>query len=348
MNLPIRRLATGVLLCALSGAVSIRADESRIPIFRVTKISQSGHYILTQNVTGSVGPTISISAPNGDVTLDLNGFTVSHSGASSVIAVTSASHVKIRNGFITGGLHSVSSSVAGLTLSLERITAINPTSAGVEVSNAAHLEMLDSEVHAAGAPYGVHVTGASGGTITGRLEGNTINGAETCLQISEPKNWMISNNIIRECTDTGLLLWTNGTPGPGVGSNTVQDNVFAFFAQINATGVRIASIPGNSFSGNVIATPAVALWLIADDNRVFRNTFGQSPSSPCGAVVCVNGARNMIDDNTIEGLTGDCAFGFSGASAVGNAYRRNMVRIVGQAVCISGGATATDAGGNVL
>lgn len=348
MNQTIRRMAMGVLLCGLSGAASPWADESRIPIFGVIKIGQSGHYVLTQNITASAGPTITITAPNRDVSLDLNGFTVSHTGSSSVIHINNASHVAIRNGFISGGVHSVSSAVSGLTLSVERVTMLNPSGAGVDVTNLAHFEMTDSDVSAAGAAYGIHVVAAAGEVVTGRLDGNTVTGPDTCVAILQPRTWMISNNIIRECVDTGLLL--NGIPGPVMGSNIVRDNVFAFFTQLNATGIRIASVPGNTVTGNTIAKSPLGLWLVADDNRVSRNLFGTSSTdSSCGGVVCVNGANNILDGNAIEGTTTTCGISFSDANAIGNAYRSNMVRIVpGSSVCVAGGATATDAGGNVL
>ena len=65
-------------------------------------ITNSGSYYLAGNLTGSVG-AFGITISSGNVTLDLNGFTLAGvPGANSGISLTAGTNVTIRNGNISG------------------------------------------------------------------------------------------------------------------------------------------------------------------------------------------------------------------------------------------------------
>ena len=81
--------------------------EARTPISSAPfTISQSGSYYLTANVTVSSGTAITITASN--VTLDLNGFTISSTDASTtgygILLDNGPRNITITNGFIQGSV----------------------------------------------------------------------------------------------------------------------------------------------------------------------------------------------------------------------------------------------------
>src|SRR2546430_8976393 len=78
--------------------------EHRTPISAAGTISQAGSYYLTSNLTSASGATLTISSDN--VTLDLNGFTISSSGTSvsppdSGISIGAVKNIKVHNGRVT-------------------------------------------------------------------------------------------------------------------------------------------------------------------------------------------------------------------------------------------------------
>ena len=86
---------------------SLEQIEARKPISSAPfTISQSGSYYLTASVTVSSGTAITITASN--VTLDLNGFTISSTDASTtgygILLDNGPRNITIANGFIQGSV----------------------------------------------------------------------------------------------------------------------------------------------------------------------------------------------------------------------------------------------------
>lgn len=81
----------------------VYADD-RIPISTQTSINAPGSYVLTKDIVVTSGTGIYITA--SDVTLDLNGFTLSQTGGASYVdgigIDPSQTNVEIRNGSIKG------------------------------------------------------------------------------------------------------------------------------------------------------------------------------------------------------------------------------------------------------
>jgi hypothetical protein len=140
-SIPWNRINTGLLLLVLLAIIGLFASrayggpvdplgppsvagtlpqvEPRSPIppvgwngtFPIT-ISQSGSYFFTQNLTG-VTNTDGIDITGGDVTIDLNGFTLSNQtnvGAVTGIASTGTGNVAVRGGVIRGWARGLSAS----------------------------------------------------------------------------------------------------------------------------------------------------------------------------------------------------------------------------------------------
>lgn len=341
-----RRRMAAFLACMAPAVAGALADEARIPVYQPTTLSQSGHYILTRNITSTSGSAITITAQ--DVTLDLNGFTITGPPATALVVINSAAGatVRIRNGFLIGANTAISSAASDLSLSLDRIAAFDWDNLGLDIINAAHLDILRSEVRSTvAADTAVSVTGPAGVPVSGRIERSTFSDDAGGVVIVLPKSWVIQDNIF--LGSAGVLFFDSGAPVPGTGANLVKDNTF----HGNGTGVSISPfIPGNQILGNVITEGASGVVVSSDDNTIAGNLVGGGfPSPSCPGAICVKGARNLVDGNLTEGTTSGCGIAFTGAGATGNAYRLNMLR--GNAVagvCVSGGATATDAGGNIL
>src|SRR4030095_7331838 len=94
------------LVCALGGT-QVRSNEGRVPIFEPTTIVDPGHYVVTRDF---VAPGTAITIAANDVTLDLNGYTltgpVSCAGDPHVIVVDTATATRgivIRNGRLING-----------------------------------------------------------------------------------------------------------------------------------------------------------------------------------------------------------------------------------------------------
>jgi hypothetical protein len=342
-----RRPWTAALLaCMALAAARAGADEARIPVYQPTTLSQSGYYILTRNVTSTSGSAITITAQ--DVTLDLNGFTITGPTGSVLVTISSGANasVRIRNGFLIGASGTVVSRSSGLILSLERIAALDFGNVGLDLLGTAHLEVVRSQIRSSiAADVAIGVRGPTGVPVSGRIERSTLSSPAGNLIVVLPKNWVIEDSIFLD--GDGIVLVDQGVSIADVGDNLVKDNTF----HGGGVGLSIPPFaPGNQVRGNVFTVGASGLHIKSNDNTVAENLVGGgTPSAACPGAICIEGARNLVERNLTEGTLSGCGIAFSGSSATDNAYRFNMLR--GNAtsgVCVSGGATATDAGGNIL
>jgi hypothetical protein len=338
-----------LFLAAVLGALggTSRADEGRIPIATPTTISGPGHYVLTRNIEVASGDVITIDATH--VTLDLNGHTISStSTAGTLINIQpTADLLTIRNGRLHGGGAGITAlSTVGLSLWMENLEIDAVAVDGISVSGVAHVELLHSSLINNG-DIAAYIEGDAAAPVTGRFEGNTIGGSTECLALLRPRDVRIANNMITSCGQNGIQLGTGTGTTLGYGGNLVQDNVIA---GCNVAINVVASTPGNQIVGNVLRQNGIGIFAASASNRIVDNTIQESTSiGSCGGGICITGPRNLVEENLIQDSAPGCAIRFSGASALSNAYRNNMLRFnAGGSACVSGGATATDAGGNIL
>jgi hypothetical protein len=192
------------------------------------KITKSGSYQLSGNVVATNTTAISISAPN--VTLDLNGNTVSCTGCQGVPGIVSSGAVTaIKNGAVTGfgGTSSGSSygiqfQAAGGSLNNVSVTA---NYIGVEAGAGADLVVSNSSV-TNNSLTGISSTAANLTVINTVASGNALNGIE------------IANGLITGSTITG-----NGTIGNGLRAGIIYN--------ANGGGVNVTNciITNNSVFG---------------------------------------------------------------------------------------------------
>lgn len=130
---------TAITLVALAGPLDPPAGppaptfktldevEARTPISGPTTINQPGSYYLTQNITVASGNAINITA--GNVTLDLNGFTIDGSTTANsgvrVATPANAAPVTIRNGSLRRFSFTGIESTNNATIVVESITTTN-------------------------------------------------------------------------------------------------------------------------------------------------------------------------------------------------------------------------------
>ncbi len=128
--------------------------EKRTPISSLPfAISTSGSYYLTANLTSVGGNGITVTA--GNVTIDLNGFTLVGSGAGVGITFTLANHVKIHNGMIRNWATGILSDTSAATI-VEKMVVSGCTGIGISQVNGAECEVRDCTVRANGS-HGIRV-----------------------------------------------------------------------------------------------------------------------------------------------------------------------------------------------
>ncbi len=175
-------------------ALPLFAADGRIPISAPAVITQPGNYYVTRDFSISVGYGIDIQT--GDVTLDLNGHTLTHAqtaGGNFVISASAAAltAVHITNGTVVGGYYGVS--------------VIGGPGASTEVK-------VD-HIHARGfsnGGSGIYVSGQGGLPARAELAFNEIrNAAGTCINLSLVRGARVHDNRVSCATGidlTGVTL----------------------------------------------------------------------------------------------------------------------------------------------
>ncbi len=217
--------------------------DARIPITNsasLVTISQPGSYYLTTNVTVSSGNAITIAA--GNVTLDLNGFTIASTAASAAgyaILMGSVTNVSIYNGNISSG---VTNSAAG-------VFGGGGFGYGIYNSGFSYNVRVKSVSVAGALTYGIYL-GQGNSTV---VEACSVNVASTYGIYADS----VSDSTAVNCGNCGVFAHAaHNCTGYGVGSGTglyanTANNCFGYSAGSGA-GLN-ASIANNCYgysSGN--------------------------------------------------------------------------------------------------
>jgi parallel beta-helix repeat protein len=333
-------IAIALLVVAAAGT-RLAAEEGRIPIFAQTIISRPGYYILTRDIAASNGVVVIINTDGA--TLDLNGHTItSLSTFNSVVEVyPSVRNATVRNGRVSGGFVGLSYTSGGQVharIRLEDLDVTDPISDGVYAYGVEDMEVRSCHITGNSAQTGgVEVYGGPI-SFSGRFVNNTI---ETHGQFGMYLYGLLGgevrgNRISYVTGVTGAGLDLSGTAGAPHGANLIESNVIigGVFA-----GIRLcADCDANVIVNNVIAGNGSGILASSGGNRIAENTVAGNG----GGGILVAGSRNLIEGNQVKDNTG-CGISFTG-SGTENAYRNNMVRGNGTAVC----GSATDGGGNIV
>lgn len=259
-------------------------DDARTPISSAPfTISGSGSYYLTGNLTVTSGNGITITAD--DVTLDLNGFTISStaSPASSngVLISDARKNITIRNGHIRGTTTYVAPTFTGGGF-LDGIDTTSSASANISIS--------DVNVLGVGAD-GINLTSSS-------IPGYSV---QRCKVTVCGGTGVLAGNV-RDC-----VVMTAGSVGinSNAVSNSYGESVSGPSANVlqNDPRTPISSLPftisaaGSYYlTGNLALTTGTGITISADQVTLDLNGFAlSSTASPAsGTAVSISGTRRNI------------------------------------------------------
>jgi hypothetical protein len=172
MKLKIKSLLLGSLLLSASAY----ADEGRISITAPTNISAPGSYILENDIAGAF-TTIYIEASN--VKLDLNGFTVGHTGpqiGDGISILGNVKNIEITNGTVTGatrhGIFVPGKSGTSRNIKLGNLRISDNAISGISMEGNPGYIIEDCVI--SGGALGIYTFGA--GLILNNVIGNTTSG----------------------------------------------------------------------------------------------------------------------------------------------------------------------------
>jgi len=226
-------------------------------------ISDAGSYYLTTNITVDMGDAISIVANN--VTLDLNGFTISSTatnadGSAVVFVGNSPSDIQILNGFITGGVTNNAGVYSGTGFAY-----------GITYEGNAPANARVSGVSVSGCLYG--------GILLGTVDSSTV---ESCT-VRVVGSYGISARTVSRCiadqcgTTAISAISADNCYGSAIGFG--EYGVYAFNAQncygscLNGTGVYAVGIAQNCYGAASSGTVGVSA-LIAQNCYGLGGTYG--------------------------------------------------------------------------
>lgn len=248
--------------------------EPRIPLTSSTApgnvnvmhiITQPGSYYLTGNVTGVGKSGIFIECEN--VTLDLNGFTVSTDRTDDSSAgiwfnesgyLSNARGIVIRNGTVKGGGYASVTLNGAVGGKVENLSVSNTIGSGIQVFSGGHVK--DCTVY--GGHTGIDVVGGS------LVENCVVSNANT-------RGIAASGSTIRNCVVTG-----NGSPFSGLylrGDCLAEHNHISAAGSLNFSQIGIeamANTTGNRIINNHIQNIRWGVYLNTNstNNFVANNT----------------------------------------------------------------------------
>jgi len=234
---------TTIAACIL--APPAMAAGGRIPIYGQTTITSPGTYQVTRDFTVSSGTAIVVQT--GNVTIDLDGHTITSTDLSSpVIHANGFSPVRVSNGRIVGGHDGVRLEAfegrflaEDLYLSDQAGTAILVGGGG----NSNHAVIVGNTIHRP-ADYGIALSFLVGA----RIERNVVTLAgKDGVYVSAVGNVSLRANNVANSNEAGLHL-VFATHAAAVG-----DNVFAFNG---GSGILVgdtipSSVRNNAIDGNL-------------------------------------------------------------------------------------------------
>ncbi len=339
------------LLClAAFGPSEILADEGRIPLHSLPGptfiIIAPGHYILTEDV---VFAGVIIVIQSNEVTVDLNGFTLTEGGAFPVIVIDAnfaTRDITIRNGTLlrgTQGIQWVGAAAAPrIRVRIEKVEVADTTGRGISIDRAEYVEIVSCRVRNAGSD-GIFVSGFNE-LFGGRILDNRVEGADgfgillAGLQGGEVRRNLTSGYGMLGGFQAGIrLIDVGAAPGLGAGGNIIEGNTAVRPVGVQEDGINLNSSDGNLIENNVVkANTACGIRLEnSSRNKLHENVAEMNTLNGMDTVGASDGNLFLMNVGGNNGGLGiDCA----GAA---NQVRGNVF------VADGIGAGCVDAGGNI-
>lgn len=264
----------------ISGSAAPSDCESRIPISTLPyEISSSGSYYLTQSIDAGGAAGINISASN--VTIDLNGYTISSDGsgaASGIFCSTAVTNITIKNGIITTwGGHGINATNA-THCTLQDIQASNNNLSGISTGNSARVHGCNTSENLFD---GIN-TGMQSNVTYCTATGNGTDGID-----------INSNSSVSECLATdngqnGIEGSTNCQVSNSTGNNNAEDGISLSIAGIIST----STANSNGHDGFDINSGANIYGCTAKSNTLHGYNCGSD----------VSASNNTADNNLQSGF----------------------------------------------
>jgi parallel beta-helix repeat protein len=352
-----------VLVMALK-ARQLQADEGRVPVFGVTTITQKGHYILTRDIPDPAAPgsnVITITAD--DVTLDLNGHTISPAAGFDAIVINTTAGpregITIRNGKIVGGARGIDSPIANTArVRFQDLEVSGSSGSGIVVGNARYVEVSGCQIHDV-KPFGILVDG-NGASFEGRFLDNTIHSILSFpMYLAGLRGGEIRRNVIRDYGAggggiDGIVLFA--AAGVQAGGNVLEGNlVSALPTGVDDDGIDIDSTSPNNLVVNNVVTQngSFGIRAVGNGTRLERNVVSRNGSH--GIIIgagatgsFIQAEQNQAQENTAAGSCGIFVSNGNGHSIRNNNVRGNALVGIFVAGCMPVAGTNSDNGGNIL
>lgn len=337
-----------ISFCALSAAL---AGDGRIEISQADmtgppyEITNSGSYVLTENLVVTNAAVYGIDVQVDSVTIDLNGFTLQGPGANSEHGIYQASTLKnltVKNGTVSkwAGAHKWGLYAYGSADRIKDVTACY-NDRGMYSGAGSVLEgCIAVSNSAAGYGYGIY---------TG--DGSTISGCSAYDNSAADTGYAIYAD--NGSTISGCSAYNNsgaGTVACGIraGYGSTLSDCSAYNNSVEGAGYGISADVGSTLSGcsayqNTSATTNGAGIYVASGSSVTRctarrnqydgievenncsvlnNTCDANGLNGAGHGILATGSGNRIDGNNVTGSIG----GYGIEAGTGNIVIRNSAR----------------------
>ncbi len=300
---------------ALAGGVTA-GDTAGFPVL----LTSAGSYRLTGNLVAPASKdAIYVSA--ADVTIDLNGFSVSGSGTGAIygVFIVVAANVEVRNGTIRGFPGNAINAVACSGCRVIDVRIRGNSHHGIYMGANSLIRGCTASGNGGGGLYagasssfinniahdndltGIRITGNDGGLIEGNVSyGNGVDGI-TANDFPNPSSVTVRNNSSYSNTNHGIAsqggtVVGNTTSGNGV--DGIHISVSAAWVQGNRStgngddGIQSNGTSGVSITDNVVTGNAYGLYIHSDTsvggNTATGNTIADLAGGPGIHIACSN------------------------------------------------------------
>jgi parallel beta-helix repeat protein len=329
-------LTTLLTLTVLFAAPAL-ADEGRIPIHKVTTSTKAGSYVVTRDIAdATTNPIISVQAD--DVTIDLNGNSITGGADNVLIDFSDHVNVTIKNGRLIGGDFGIrhSSTTVFTRAAFENLTILDTvqsaetySGAGIYVYGAEFVEAVGCRVRNSGST-GIQVNGVApaNSTFGGRFIANTTHETQAAgISCNGLRGGEIRGNQVFKARQ-GVVTCNESSGAAGIqvygiafvptGGNIIEDNTVR---DSKCIGIVTSYSRGNVIRNNVVTGSVlhgIETWF--------------DPADPT--------ARNLIEGNLCDANGG---YGLW-LGHTSDYYKDNKL-LENTAGAVTGG---TDGGGNIL
>lgn len=322
-------VGTFVAVTIFTAGSTAFAAEGRTPISACTTLTQSGSYLLTQNIIadGTVCPCIQINADN--VTLDLGGHSIQVTSTTGCNGIQSSGKtgITVRNGLISGAYHGIFLRAPGGYLRIEKMTIINVSFYGILLegdivspcSNYAHAIVTDNIINqdptSTTTQAGLALLCISGA----RVERNQIKDIVKGISGGEIYNTLIAHNVIMNNNFEGIklstgvrnILMNNVTTGNGFPGISMRDNSKYNIVKGNNTssnnidGIRLISSTYNTIRENTSSNNenGINLAIGSTGNSIEWNYISNSTGSGSAITFDSSSCGNVLGYNRFHGLS---------------------------------------------